>query len=112
MAAIEEAILRGLIDDMGGEMEVVKELIQSYLEEAPKLLAEARSALGAKDAPGVQRAVHTLKSTSATFGAMSLSVLSKEVEQAARGGVLPSDDQMAGLEAGFASARAELVKRL
>ncbi|MEA3143016.1 MAG: Hpt domain, partial [Thermoplasmata archaeon] len=71
MSAVDEGVLRALLDDMGGDAEVVKELVQSYLEEAPRLLAEARAALAAGDAATVQRAVHTLKSTSATFGAMA-----------------------------------------
>ena len=39
--AVDEGILRTLLDDMGGDVEVVKELIQSYLGEAPRLLAES-----------------------------------------------------------------------
>lgn len=112
MSAVDEAVLRALLDDMGGDAEVVKELVQSYLEEAPRLLAEARTALAAGDAATVQRAVHTLKSTSATFGAMALSEASKGIEQSARTGKLPSAAQLADLEAMFAAARGELMKRL
>jgi HPt (histidine-containing phosphotransfer) domain-containing protein len=111
-AAVDEGILRALLDDMGGDVEVVKELIQSYLGEAPRLLAEARQAVAAKDAPTVQRAVHTLKSTSATFGAMTLAETSKAMEAAARGGTIPTATQLDELEAMFAAVKVELVKRL
>lgn len=111
-AAVDEGILRALLEDMGGDVEVVKELIQSYLGEAPRLLAEAKQALAAKDAATVQRAVHTLKSTSATFGAMTLAEASKAIEQAARGGALPAPSGLESLEAMFAAVKAELVKRL
>jgi HPt (histidine-containing phosphotransfer) domain-containing protein len=112
MSAVDEGVLRALLDDMGGDAEVVKELVQSYLEEAPRLLAEARDALAKADAPTVQRAVHTLKSTSATFGALALAESSKALEQAARTGKLPSAAQLADLETQFAAVRGELVKRL
>jgi len=112
MSAIDEAILRGLLDDMGGDMEVIKELIQSYLEEAPRLLAEDKTALAAKDAPTLQRAVHTLKSTSATFGAMELSEASKAIEAPAKTGVLPDDAALARLGTLYEAVRGELVKRL
>lgn len=110
--AIQEAVLRGLLNDMGGDVEVIKELIQSYLAEAPRLLAEAKAALAAGDTPTFQRAVHTLKSTSATFGAMELAEASKAMEEAARSGVLPSPEAFVALEGMAAAARADLLKRL
>jgi HPt (histidine-containing phosphotransfer) domain-containing protein len=112
VSAVDEGVLRALLDDMGGDAEVVKELVQSYLEEAPRLLAEARAALAAGDAATVQRAVHTLKSTSATFGAMALAESSKALEHAARGGKLPTPAQLADLDAQFAAVRGELMTRL
>ena len=110
--AVDEGVLRALLDDMGGDVEVIKELIQSYLEEAPRLLAEAKAALVGNDAPTFQRAVHTLKSTSATFGAMPLAEASKALEQAAKGGALPAPAEFAQIEAMAAAVRVELVKRL
>ncbi|MCA1811729.1 MAG: Hpt domain-containing protein [Halobacteriales archaeon] len=110
--AVDEGVLRALLDDMGGDAEVVKELVQSYLEEAPRLLAEARQALADSDAATVQRAAHTLKSTSATFGALALAESSRVLEQAARTGKLPTAGQVDALQAQFDAARAELVQRL
>jgi HPt (histidine-containing phosphotransfer) domain-containing protein len=110
--AIDEAALLALLEDMGGDREVVKELIQSFLEEGPRLVAAGREAVAAGDVPEVQRAFHTLKSTAATFGALPLSALSKEIEQAARSGTMPTPAQVAEAERRLAAARAELVKRL
>jgi HPt (histidine-containing phosphotransfer) domain-containing protein len=110
--AVDEAVLRALLEDMGGDAEVVKELIQSYLEEAPRLLAQARHALGVGDAATLQRAVHTLKSTSATFGALALAEASKQLEQGARDGRLPTASQLAELDALHAAVRVALMRRL
>lgn len=110
--AIDEGVLRGLLDDMGGDREVVKELIQSFLEEGPKLLAEGRAALLAGDTPTVHRAFHTLKSTAATFGAMALSAAAKDIEQGAKGGKMPEMAVVAETDRLFDAARAELLLRL
>jgi HPt (histidine-containing phosphotransfer) domain-containing protein len=110
--AVDEGVLCALLDDMGGDAEVVKELVQSYLEEAPRLLAEARQALADGDTATVQRAAHTLKSTSATFGALALAESSRVLEQAARAGKPLTAGQVDALQAQFDAARAELVQRL
>ena len=110
--AVDEGTLRGLLDDMGGDREVVKELIQSFLEEGPKLLAEGRAALMAGDTAEVQRAYHTLKSTAATFGAMTLANRAKDVEQMARSGAMPSLEDVGEIDAMFEAAKAELLLRL
>ena len=47
----------------------VAELVDTFAEEAPPLLAEMRSALAAGAAERFRRAAHSLKSNSSTFGA-------------------------------------------
>lgn len=109
---VDEGTLRQLIDDMGGDMEVVRELMQSFLEEAPKLIAEGRQAAAASDAATLQRALHTLKSTSATFGALPLSAAAKAIEQAARAGAIASAAQLDEVDRLWEATRPELVKRI
>jgi HPt (histidine-containing phosphotransfer) domain-containing protein len=58
----------------------IDELVDTYLEDAPKLVQEMKTALQAKDAQSFRRAAHSLKSNSATFGATNLSTLAKELE--------------------------------
>jgi HPt (histidine-containing phosphotransfer) domain-containing protein len=48
----------------------------------------ARQALAQGQAAEVRRAAHTLKSTSATFGAKALSELARQLEYRARDGIL------------------------
>jgi HPt (histidine-containing phosphotransfer) domain-containing protein len=62
----------------------IDELVDTYLEDAPRLMTEMHKALGAGDAEAFRRAAHSLKSNSATFGAMHLSALAKELEMLAR----------------------------
>ena len=62
--------------------EFVTELVGTFLEEAPQMLAELRSARAAGAAERFRRAAHSLKSNSNTFGALRLGALARELELA------------------------------
>ena len=68
--------LRQTLGDSG-----TRDLIGTFLSEAPKLLASMRSAVEAGDLQGLRLAAHTLKSNAATFGAMSLSDIALALER-------------------------------
>ena len=58
----------------------VKELIDTFLEEAPAMLQVLRSAQASGDADAFRRTAHSLKSNSHTFGAQALGELARELE--------------------------------
>lgn len=60
--------------------EFVEELIDTFLEEGPKMISELEGSLKSGDAEAFRRAAHSLKSNCATFGAMQLSALARELE--------------------------------
>ena len=62
----------------------IGELINTFLEDAPQLIAQLHSALAANDAETFRRAAHSLKSNAASFGANHLSALAKELEMLGR----------------------------
>jgi HPt (histidine-containing phosphotransfer) domain-containing protein len=76
--AIDIAVFRELQDTAGAEF--VVELLDTFLEEAPGMLAELRSARAAADAERFRRAAHSLKSNSMTFGATTLGKLARALE--------------------------------
>ena len=57
-----------------------RELIATFLEEAPLMLAELRNTLATGNADAFRRAAHSLKSNSVTFGALALGALARELE--------------------------------
>jgi HPt (histidine-containing phosphotransfer) domain-containing protein len=70
----------------GGSL--LRKMIQLYLVAAPERI-EAASRAGAEgDIEGVERALHSLKSSSAQLGAMRMQRLSEQGEQRARTGSL------------------------
>ena len=83
----------------------VVELVDTFAEEAPPLVAEMRAALAAGAAERFRRAAHSLKSNSATFGAARLSELARVLEL----GGLPADGKgIDALEAELATSVAAL----
>jgi len=58
----------------------VIELVDTFAEEAPTLLAELRAAQAGGSADRFRRAAHSLKSNSSTFGAMHLAAMARELE--------------------------------
>jgi HPt (histidine-containing phosphotransfer) domain-containing protein len=61
-------------------------LIQTYLDSAPKLVADVQAAIAHRDVGAMVIPVHSLKSSSANVGAVQLSALARETEQLARAG--------------------------
>ena len=60
--------------------EFVVELVQTFLEEAPTMLAELRTAHASGQPLAFIRAAHSLKSNSQTFGAMALGEQARALE--------------------------------
>ena len=60
--------------------EFVTELVDTFLEEAPGMLAELRSAMEAQQADKFRRAAHSLKSNCHTFGATRLGTMARDLE--------------------------------
>jgi HPt (histidine-containing phosphotransfer) domain-containing protein len=58
----------------------VKELVQTFFEEAPVMLAELREAHAKGDVDGFRRAAHSLKSNGLTFGAQNFAAMARDLE--------------------------------
>jgi HPt (histidine-containing phosphotransfer) domain-containing protein len=91
---IDGATLERLAASCGGGAEgwaFVRELIHTFLEEAPAQLATLRNAVGEAEANEARLAAHTLKSNAATFGAISFMDVCRELEAASTRGELGGD---------------------
>lgn len=84
---LDPAALQRLRDDLADEA-AVRDILRSYIEEAPALLRALRQGLEARDAAAVAGAAHTLKSMSASVGALGLADLALALETPARSGDL------------------------
>ena len=67
-----------------GRPDVLTRVIDLFSLDAPRLVAAMLEAVASDDADALRHAAHTLKSTSANVGAVSLSTNCREIEQLAR----------------------------
>jgi len=94
---------------------MVATVVDAYLEDTPKLIQTIQTAIASADAAALQRAAHTLKSSSATLGAMHLTQLSKQLEIVGRTGAIEwqsSREIALRLEVEYINVKAELQKFL
>jgi len=77
---LDARAFRQLRDTVGDDDQIIIELIEAFLEDAPTLFEDLRRAVEKRDVSGARLAAHSLKSNSATFGAMELSELCQQLE--------------------------------
>jgi len=106
-SVIDQAVYAELEDTASAEF--VAELVDTFLEEAPRMLAEIRGARAENNAERFRRAAHSLKSNSNTFGALRLAALARELELKGLDADPARDTgALATLEAEYARAAAAL----
>jgi histidine phosphotransfer protein HptB len=74
--------------DPGGRTGLLNRVLQTYTQSLERMLAQWRAARSADDASVMRQIAHTLKSSSASVGALGLSTACAEVEARLRDGRL------------------------
>lgn len=93
----------------GGKL--VGEMIALFLSAAPERVGAARTGHESGDAPAVEMALHSLKSSAAQLGAMQLQRLSERGERLAKAGTLDGVPRLVQeLEEELARVREWLIK--
>ncbi|MFN0301124.1 MAG: ATP-binding protein [Burkholderiales bacterium] len=73
---------------------ILEKVVGKYLSGAPRLLAAMQDSAQSGDIAGVERAAHTLKSSSTTVGAMRVAALCRGIEQQARNHIAPTSESI------------------
>lgn len=84
-SVLDQRVLGELREVLGSE---VDKIIAVYLEDAPRLIAQLERAAVNIDPIALRVTAHTLKSSSANVGAMTLSDAARDLEHAARDGTM------------------------
>ena len=87
----------------GGDADLAKILRTTCLEETPKMLSEARSAIGGSDWATARRAGHSMKSSFGAIGAMAASASAKGLE-------FVDEDSAAAFETAIAAIEKEFQR--
>ena len=92
------------LKDAAGE-DFVGELVGTFFEEAPGMLADLRAAQAVQNKDAFRRAAHSLKSNSNTFGALRLAEMARDLEL---GGLIVDAGPVDALEAEYQHTAAAL----
>jgi HPt (histidine-containing phosphotransfer) domain-containing protein len=96
---LDMAVLAELRSATGDDGAFILELVETFVTEGAANLEGMIAAATAGDAAAIVRPAHTLKSSSASLGAMRLSAICRSIEAAGR------DDRGDGLAEDVAAAR-------
>ena len=103
-----------LLDRVGGDEELLREVIGIFFEEYPVLVAEIRVAAAHNDALNLERAAHSLKGSVANFGAHPATDIARDLELIGRkgkvGGLAPLVSRLEEELASLHGALAELLE--
>jgi HPt (histidine-containing phosphotransfer) domain-containing protein len=100
---IDPAVFAELQATTGAEF--AAELVGTFLDEAPQMLAELRAAQAEGSADRFRRAAHSIKSNANTFGALTLGAAAKALEL---GGFITDTAPVDALQAEYERAAAAL----
>lgn len=108
--AIDPAVLASLDEAWEeGEADLVVELIDLYLGDAPQWVEAMRTAAAEKDATVLKRAAHTLKGSSGSLGIRQVAETCRMLELNCSGSAARVDELLQLLDREFATARAALA---
>ena len=97
ISSIHSAVDLGVVEtlrEMADDDNLVIELLEGFLRDAPRTVARARDRATAGDHSGAADAAHKLKSAAGNLGAHALSQLSLRLETAGRAGPSPDLEQL------------------
>ena len=106
MSRIDFNTFNSLKESTGADY--IGELVDAFLDDAPGLITQMHSALASKDSESFRRAAHSMKSNAATFGAMELSSLARELESLARENILEIGNRLEVMEEAFRQVESQL----
>jgi HPt (histidine-containing phosphotransfer) domain-containing protein len=104
---IDLSVYGDLKDATGAEF--AGELVQTFLDEMPGMIADLKTAVQAGDADGFRRAAHSIKSNANVFGASGLAERARQLELEGFGAAAQDNvDRVEALDKAFTDVRVAL----
>jgi HPt (histidine-containing phosphotransfer) domain-containing protein len=96
--SVEGGVDRDLaLANVGGDRELLCELIEIFVGDTPRLMAAIDSAVDESDPEALRIAAHTLKGSASYFGAQNAVELSLELETMGRNASMDRAEEVRGL---------------
>jgi len=114
LPSVDQSVLRALRDlQREGKPDIQQRVIQAYFSSSPPLIAQLQEAVVVKNRETLQNAAHSLKSSSATVGALKLSEICRELEMSCRNKTLENaTDRVAAIASEFREVKEILNKKI
>ncbi len=98
------------LHSVNGDRQLLRDIVEAFLDESPRLLTVIRSAIEQLDSKTLQRAAHTLKGSTRYFGASQVSEMALRLESmGARSQLADARDALIGVEREMARLTPVLV---
>lgn len=113
-ATLDAAAVAGLRElDPHGLNRLLERVVRAFQNSLDRLMPQLGEAQSKRDLAGIRHVAHTLKSSSASIGALQLSALCGELEAAIRGDALQDlDERIDALRSEAENVRPALVQLL
>lgn len=109
MPALDPQAIAALRDLNPGDDSFLRDLIQIYLADSPQRIAEIEEGLAQGDSRKLTIAAHSLKGSSANFGAAALRALCEKIELLGKQSALAdAGTQLPALRGEYSRVKAEL----
>lgn len=96
-----------------GDVDLLKDVIEAFLEEYPLLLAEIGSAIESANSAAVQRASHTIKGPLRLFGEVPAHEFSRRLEEIGQSGDLANaEPTLQSLKSSLETLRQQLLESM
>lgn len=111
LPVIDPEAIKNLRELSPGDDDFLIEIIDIFLDDTPKRIAELESAHASQDIEVFGRAAHSIKGSSANLGALSLRGVAEKLEHHARSvGLADTEQMIAEIKTHFAEAKLALDK--
>jgi HPt (histidine-containing phosphotransfer) domain-containing protein len=108
----DELAFRQLYNDLGEVPEVMRDLVETYLQEGPTILTRLQDSAAADRREDVANAAHSLKSPSRSLGVLRVADLCEAVEHLARAGSNPSPETVRHIVLAYGAGTQRLAEAL
>jgi len=85
----------GLLERLAGDEDMLLQVVETFLQDAERLVADLTATAQAPDAESLSKAAHALKGAAGSTGAMRLMHIAKQIEEPARKGQIQEAAKLA-----------------